>query len=687
MNKEQIQAELRLFKAYAVKTSTKINNVDEVALSKGIIIDAQAPADVKAEAIEMYGIKDEWNNTFHKSFQMVLDTPIEVLVAQQIIHYMTTYGFESLGIFSSDTVYIPSEELNIPEFKGNLKLAVINKISETELTEKLMTLLTSGIALSRKTIEDIMVLSDFLDKDKFDDIVNREVKLALYEKYNIVPKNNEEFLKYLVFKLTGSTLMIKNDEMIKSIKNADADLIEKYLRAYVNINGSCDNLARIYRKHKLIFLALKRKDNKKINAIINRIRRRSDKLYKPTEPSILDRLTSIYKTNGTKDVFYWNDKISYDRDSTICELSRRELTLDDLYKMLDKITIFREIRILNALKYRLSANSKSILYKIRNGKTYVEDLPTNINANKYTAQRCLVDLVETHLKARVKEIVDSKTIYVPINTTYMAPTTEKQFLGNFPIGTSITLPRDKNIVVGVHWKNGKDRVDLDLHAYSRSGHFGWNASYYGGNDVVFSGDVTDAPEPKGATECFYISHKAINTSFLLKLKNFTANKYDVPFEFIVASSDDDEIEKNYVINPNNILTKINLTMEYDATTNTRPDQDLALVEVLNDVIKITFVNYSADKTIAGFRNEILEKVISYTENYPLVQTTLNNLLETAECDLCNSSVIETMEEVKTINEDGEEEILYRKKEVPVDFDLSPEAVTKETFIKLLTGGK
>ena len=65
----------------------------------------------------------------------------------------------------------------------------------------------------------------------------------------------------------------------------------------------------------------------------------------------------------------------------------------------------------------------------------------------------------------------------------------------------------------------------------------------------------------------------------------------MPFEFIVASSDTDEIKKDYVINPNNILTKINLTMEYDATSNTRPDQDLALVEVLNDVIKITFVNY------------------------------------------------------------------------------------------------
>ena len=83
----------------------------------------------------------------------------------------------------------------------------------------------------------------------------------------------------------------------------------------------------------------------------------------------------------------------------------------------------------------------------------------------------------------------------------------------------------------------------------------------------------------------------------------------------------------------------------------------------------------------------MEKVLSYTENYPLVQVTLNDLLETAGCELSNAPVIETMEEVKVVNDVGVEEVLYRKKITPVDYDLSPEVITKDTFIKLLTEGK
>ena len=46
-----------------------------------------------------------------------------------------------------------------------------------------------------------------------------------------------------------------------------------------------------------------------------------------------------------------------------------------------------------------------------------------------------------------------------------------------------------------------------------------------------------------------------------------------------------------------------------------------------------------------------------------------------------------MEEVKVVNDYGVEEILYKKKITPVDYDLSPEVITKDTFIKLLTEGK
>ena len=56
-----------------------------------------------------------------------------------------------------------------------------------------------------------MVLSDYIDKNRFDEISNREIKTALYDKYNIMPRNPEEFLRFLIFKTTGNTLKIQDE--------------------------------------------------------------------------------------------------------------------------------------------------------------------------------------------------------------------------------------------------------------------------------------------------------------------------------------------------------------------------------------------------------------------------------------------------------------------------------------------
>ena len=91
MTREQIRAELNLFKAYTDEKSVIQEDViNEELLQKGIVVTQPVPEDVKEEIISLYGIKDEWNNTFHKSFSTVINTPIEVLVAQQILHYFTT---------------------------------------------------------------------------------------------------------------------------------------------------------------------------------------------------------------------------------------------------------------------------------------------------------------------------------------------------------------------------------------------------------------------------------------------------------------------------------------------------------------------------------------------------------------------------------------------------------------------
>ena len=194
----------------------------------------------------MYGKKpEEWNATFHKSFSTVKNTPIEVLVAQQIMHYITTYGFENLGIYSQDLVYIPYEALEIPELEEDIPMVVIHNINAEQLNERLLNLLTSGIALSKQTVQDVMELSDYIDVDRFDEIVNKEVKIALYDKYGVVPKNNVDFLRYLVFKTTGSTLLIQSRDLIKSIKNSDIEKPYEYLSTYVSRNNGYKKLVKI----------------------------------------------------------------------------------------------------------------------------------------------------------------------------------------------------------------------------------------------------------------------------------------------------------------------------------------------------------------------------------------------------------------------------------------------------------
>ena len=100
-----------------------------------------------------------------------------------------------------------------------------------------MVLLTSGIALSEQTVKDIMVLSEFIDKERFDEISNREVKIALYDKYKIMPKNADEFLRFLIFKLTDSTLKITNRAMINQLKRSNKAKALDMLNAYINKNG------------------------------------------------------------------------------------------------------------------------------------------------------------------------------------------------------------------------------------------------------------------------------------------------------------------------------------------------------------------------------------------------------------------------------------------------------------------
>lgn len=710
MTNSQIQSELRLFKGFTFEHNRPTNQVNNYlnGVMSGIMFNTdRVPSDVIEEAVKMYGIKPEmYNETFHKSFKVVRDLDILDLFLQQISHYITTYGFESLGIYDESTVYIPKEKLEIPELDTDVYLTIIREIQPSELTERLMTLLTSGIALSKETIDDIMNLSDYINLDMVDEVKNREVKTALYEKYHITPGNNVEFLRYLINRATGITLLIQDKATINAIKNADTRLLWSELNEYVTLQGYYENnkfikkpkninkaewtdgykvMAKIFLRYKNLFLAMKRKDNtteaKLLNRIINRISKLSHIYHTPLESNILDNITKIYTVQ------------------TVDHLK------EQILKELDKSTVFREIRILNALKHRQFKTSNYYVYKIRNGKAFVRE-QSDLRVDKQTFLY-LYKLISNHLMNRVKQNIYGKSFYIPNNVCYTLPTSEKQFNGNVPEGSYIEVPLNQAMVIGVHWTNlsnngYEDRVDLDLKMRNKSESYGWDTSYRSHNrNFMFSGDVTDAPKPKGATEVFYIGPECENKSFTITLNKYTSNNTEVPFEFFIAYTDKESVDKDFVVDPNNVITQINNKFAHDKFDGIVNDMTLGMVKITDGVVKFYFNDFTTGDSIVSNKNFVTTGIHEYTNEYVENQIKLEKFLEA-----CGGVIWRTKSYSASIYyerlEDGNKEMITSKRAmeltkngnshlieeeletISADYDLSLDGISKDTLIKLLT---
>lgn len=672
MTKEQIKAELRLFKAFTLwDEKDSFSNKTISSVEKGLLYTRDVTNDIKEIAEELYGVKPEqWNQTFHKSFGTVIDTPIEKLVAQQILHYFTTYGLESLGIYDQDLVYIPKEDLGIPDVEQDIELKVIRNISEEELEKRLMTLLTSGIALSKQTIKDIMTLSDYIDTDNVDDIKNREVKLALYDKYNLVPSDAHEFLRYVTFKTTGQTMFIKSVDMLKLVKKADKEKAYMYFNKYVTTKDGYKKLAEIFLANRQMFLAYKTKnaetkEAKNLNHIINKLDKLRKIYHKPMQKGILDSLGEI---------------------KTLKEIETKR---HKIREALDKATIFREVRILNGLKYRNVASvsmTKSIAYRIRNGKVYATNFE-KLTDRQLRVKEVLYSLIEDHLIKRVTPLIKDKTFYIPENVNYAVPTSEKQFVGEFPEGSYIEIPRENAMVIGVHWYNlDNERVDLDLKMMNLTNSYGWDAQYLsedGSADIVFSGDITDAPKPKGACEVFLIKPEYTNKSFLIKLNNFTRNTKTVPFEFFVTKNEKSIVHKSYTVNPNNVVMMTHNKFDNDGITdNSRVVSTLTLgyVNITNTKIQIFFKSFEDIHKRTSSIDEVNKHIFKFTDLSIGTQMKMKDLISKCGGTLLDSPMAEELEEVKT--ENGE--VLYRKVTKKADYDLSVDTLSKDSLIELFT---
>jgi hypothetical protein len=625
---DKITATLKLFNGIENKKLNREFNLDVLSrtLPEGYILDSSISPSLIPLIRNVLGFSAQnANASFHKSWDIVRKSNIETLVLQQIFHYLTTYGFESVGMFDGKYVYIPKEILEIPDLNEDINFIFVKSMSHNEILSKIISL-GSGIALSKETLECIMaiVTDGTYSANDFSDIKNRELLVMIYDFFGEYPSNPEEFLRFVIYKLTGETLIIKNDALIEKIKQADYKILDKA------IGKAPLNLSSIFFRYKPLFLAMKHISHNK--TFFNKLRKLADVQHVPMGEDYLNSITG--------------------------KIANNKFELGTFYKKIDNYNVFRKIRLLYALNFRLNG-SNSIVYKIRNGKGWVSDFHWNTLDNNKVRQ-CM-NLIIKSIANDIKENVEGKTFFIPNHVHYAIPSTEKQFVGNIPANSYIEV--DKDLIFGVHWFNKSNkRVDLDLSLIDLYGKYGWDASYRSSDrQILFSGDITNAPKPHGASELFYVgmdveSPKLINLNYFNHNDDYDdwtgSSEDELDYKFFIGSGNQSDIHENYMIDMNKMMCV--LPSHISKKQNT-----IGLVMSFNGRNRIYFSNVSIGNNITSKKDKNSEKIKNYFVNY------------------CNGGI-----DLETPLIEAGANIIHELPEDGDYIDLSPHALDKETIIKL-----
>ena len=519
---EEIKSLISLFKVapdtdiYSVGTTDFVDCVKNgfVFIDKNGSIKSQVPIVYSSFAYALYGSESfKCNQTFYKSFATVRDISPEQPLAVQLMHYFSTYGLESLGL--SAQPYVPIQELQIDgwDIKAD-KLVVIRLVDDDKITELVNKFAANTVAPSQRIIDDFKPLMKYITIPT-DDIKSFELQVIKHDMDDTVPQNPVSFLRYLVYKTTGQTLLIKNRRLCEAIKRNASNPIVKLIVEKIFAKGDEVQLASIFLRYKPIFLAYKAYPG--CRSKINRLRRLADKYHKPLSDVSVQNVTKLIREGRFDDV-----------QTVISKASNREL-----------------IKLINALNMSCMATIDTpAVYSIRNGKTFVKDnayKPIDICNSAHG-----VSVIVEELRRRLTPVLSGKKFYLPIYIDYAAPVTEKQFTGNIPWGTLITDTPDNNFTAGVCWMNQKgQRIDIDLHLNSATQHFGWNGGWRDASDILYTGDQTSAPEPNGAAEAFWFNP---NTDDYIMGVNLFSGPKDTEYKMFMTSVKPDVVRKEYTYN-------------------------------------------------------------------------------------------------------------------------------------------
>lgn len=409
----------------------------------------------------------QYNSTFYKTWNDVKNKSRFELFVDQVLHYMTTYGTD----FSMEA-YLPNVNPEEPAFNT---YKAISPITLYDLYVKCLGMLQAGIALKSETVA---VLTDYIityarmndiDPD-IDSIKNREAMVILCDALGILPKDGVKLFSHIMYKTTGQTMIIKNRDTRSRIQmkmNYAGDEIKKLWKSLDE--NQIIVLAGVYNRYKELFLSFKNHRDPMMNKIINKIGHLSKKYHKPM-------------TRG-----FWETLLVKETYNPI-EVAEKAKTA----------TNFKLIQVMQSIRERLllAAGMGDNLYIIRNGKIFMKENNYQAIDSKYFNWEEIYQI----LKDQLIENLSKKACTVKFSDKFnlACPTSEKNFIGDVPMGSFATL--DNEGVFGIYWRNEWGTRDFDLSYHDIAGNrIGWNSVYYNDKqDIVYSGDITNAPD--GANE-------------------------------------------------------------------------------------------------------------------------------------------------------------------------------------------
>jgi hypothetical protein len=448
--------------------------------------------------------------------------------------------------------------------------------------------------------------------------------------YNIVPSEPNAWLRFVITKLTGESLVIKNNYLISKIKSSDYRVLDSLLEK------TPKNLASIFFRYKPLFLAMKSISQNK--TFFNNLRKKANKLHKPLPEDYMNSITGKMK-NGEFKIREFKNKIS-------------------------EYSVWRKVRLAYALKNRLSG-MESIVYRVRNGKGFATEFSDWFDENQL---KKVLNYTIQSIASDISKNVDGKVFHIPSYVNYSLPQSEKQFVGNVPANTSVSVGSD-DLVVGIHWYNNPhERIDIDFSIIDATGKYGWDAKYRSSSkSILFSGDMTDAPRPNGASEMFYFSSFKGMSDALISANWFNMGRSDGQVENCKLFVARENVGKNfeggrrteggYMVNPNNVLFSQNVTID-------KKQNSIGLISNKDGETRVYFLMTSVGNSISSSVGSQSELIRDF-----LLKTSTNTIDLREIIELAGGTIVD------------------ERSDIPEDveiIDLSLESLDKTTFVKMFS---